>query len=47
MIIIDNNKIIIKCVYNELTLTHNQIFEKKKKKTEKKRHEEPNQVPGC
>ena len=38
----------MKCVYNELTLTHNQIFEKKKKKKkEKKRKEKPNQVPGC
>ena len=33
MIIIDNNKIMIKCVYNELTLTHNQILKKKQKKT--------------
>ena len=39
----------IKCVYNELTLTHNQILKKKQKKThtQKKKQEEPNQVPGC
>ena len=49
LIIIDNNEIIIKCIYNELTLTHSQryIYIYKKKKKQKKRQEEPSQVPGC